>query len=102
MKFFKKLDKRRECWNLNYSFILWLNERLKIYKEEASRTVDLNYHKFNWQGKEYTQLQMIDKLIELTDYLIEEERYFDWTDETDKVVKNMLEIFSLIFESLWW
>lgn len=98
----KKQKLREECWNVNWQFVLWLNQHLKIYKDDALHYVDLEYHKFEYQGQEYTQLQLIDKLIEITDWLIADERYFDWTEETSNKTNEMLNIFVLIFESLWW
>ena len=79
----KKKKISKECWNLNYSFILWLKERLPVYVEEASKVVNLEYHKFNFRGEEYTQLQLINKMIELVNYLTEDENYILY-------VKNIL------------
>ena len=98
----RKKRLREECWNVNYSFILWLNEHLKIYKEDASRYVDLTHHKFTYKGKEYVQKEIIDKLIELTDNLIRDEHYFDLLKETDDMVDEMLDLFVLVFPALWW
>jgi len=92
----------RECWNLNYEFIVWLKEHLSVYVKEASKMVDLEYHKFNHRGEEYTQLQLINKMIELADYLVEDERYFDWDPVPQEKVEELLEIFKLTFPSLWW
>ena len=43
----------RDTWSLDYSFYLWLYERTKMFLEVAS--IDLNCHKFDFKGKEYTQ-----------------------------------------------
>ena len=51
MCWFKKKKISRECWNLNYSFILWLKDRLPIYVKEAGQIVDLEYHIFNYKGE---------------------------------------------------
>ena len=64
--------------------------------------VDLEYHKFNYRGEEYTQLQLINKMIELTNFLVEDERYFDWDPVPQEKVEELLEIFKLTFPSLWW
>ena len=101
---FKTRKKRlkEECWNINYSFILWLNEHLKVYKIDAIKYVDLNYHKFNYKDKEYTQLEIIDKLIELTNTLIQDEKYFELKNEVNDIVTEMLDLFVLVFPALWW
>ena len=98
----KKEKISKECWNLNYSFILWLKERLSVYVEEAGKMVNLEYHKFNFRGEEYTQLQLINKMIELVNYLTEDEKYFNLTQESSEKTEELLEIFKLVFSSLWW
>ena len=98
----KKKKISKECWNLNYSFILWLKERLPVYVEEASKVVNLEYHKFNFRGEEYTQLQLINKMIELVNYLTEDEKYFNLTQESSEKTEELLEIFKLVFTTLWW
>ena len=70
-----------ETWNLNYEFILWLNSRFKKYREQAIKVVDLEYYKFEYKDKTYTQLQVIDRIIELTDYIIDNDYYkMMWSD----------------------
>lgn len=98
----KKKKISKECWNLNYSFILWLKERLPVYVEEASKVVNLEYHKFNFRGEEYTQLQLINKMIESVNYLTEDEKYFNWSQESGEKTEELLEIFKLVFSTLWW
>lgn len=54
----------KEVWNLDISFAEWLFEMLKEYKKEAIGIVDLKYRKIKSNGKEYTQLEAIDYIIE--------------------------------------
>ena len=98
----KKKKISKECWNLNYSFILWLKERLPVYVEEAGKMVNLEYHKFNFRSEEYTQLQLINKMIDLVNYLTEDEKYFNLTQESAEKTEELLEIFKLVFSTLWW
>lgn len=89
-------------WNLDYELIVWLNKNLKVFYENASEVVDLTFHKFMYKGKEYTQEQLILKLIDITNYLKKE--YFNIIKP--KVVirktKEMFDILKLIFFTLWW
>lgn len=76
----KTLAKRklhRECWNLDNSFVKWLHEHLVIYLHDASRIVDLDYHTFEHRGKTYTQKQLIEMLIRLTNEFIKSPLYPD-------------------------
>ena len=65
----KNLEISRDCWNLNYSFITWLNERLPVYKEEAGKHIDLSYHNFTYKGERCSFAQLIDRMIELVSEL---------------------------------
>ena len=98
----KKQKLIEETYSLDYSFVKWLNTHLKVYLEYALKYIDLEFHKFNYKGKEYTQLQMINKLIEITDYLVDEDTYFNWEEKTFEYIKEMLDIYALIFNSLSW
>ena len=54
---------RKECWDLDSAFLKWLKEHLIVYLKEASKVVDLNWHKFQYKGEELTQEQIIKKNI---------------------------------------
>ena len=89
-------------WNLDYELIVWLNKNLKVYYENANEVVDLTFHKFKYKSKEYTQEQLVLKLINITDYLNKE--YYN-LQEPQKVIDNineMFDILKLIFYTLWW
>ena len=94
-----------ETWNLNYEFILWLNSRFKKYREQAIKMVDLEYYKFEYKDKIYTQLQIIDRIIELTDYIINNDYYeMMWSDiEHLEAMKNeIFDLFKMSFGAMWW
>lgn len=101
---FKSRKKRisEECWNLDYELAKWVNEHLKVYKKEASEIVDLNFYKFHYRGKEYTQSQIIDLLIETTDFLIEDIDYFSAGIELNKAKNKMYDLLKLVHWTLWW
>ena len=94
-----------ETWNLDYEFIKWVNSRFKKYKEKASKIVDLEFHRFEYESKEYTQLQLIDRVIELTDEILTDEYWNLIYTDAERLEKNkdeVLDIFKLIFFSMWW
>lgn len=89
-------------WNLDYELIVWLNKNLKTFYENANEVVDLTFHKFKYKGREYTQEKLIEKLIDITDYL--KKNYFK-LEEPEKMVKKVKEMFDIlkkIFFTLWW
>ena len=112
MRIVTKKKLREECWNLDYELIEWLNEHLKIYKEDAGRVVDLEFKKYKHKKKEYTQLEIINKLIEITNSLLNDEPYSDnlYTElisvkEVQKICAKkdeMYDLLKLVHWDLWW
>ena len=67
--------------------------------------VDLEYYKFEYKDKIYTQLQVIDRIIELTDYIIDNNYYeMMWSDiEHLEAMKNeIFDLFKISFSAMWW
>lgn len=54
----------RATWSLNLHMTEMLYERILMYKEKASEIVNLEYHTFEFEGETFTQLEMIDLIIE--------------------------------------
>lgn len=94
----------RETWSLNYTMNLFLYERLCMYKEIASKCIDLKYHKFTYKGTELTQLECIDRMIEglrldltLGDYDKKRE-----DKEISELIEDVYPIYALCKDALWW
>lgn len=94
----KKVSK--ECWNLDYSFYKWLNEHLKVFKKEASKIVDLEYRQFEYGGRKWTQMEIIDRLIFLSGQLILD--YFDWGDFSYEYDDQLHDLWKLVCRYMWW
>ncbi len=90
----------RETWNLDYTFITWVYERFSMYKDIGSEVVDLEYHKFTVEGKEYTQLQLINIILELCEFLLKNDD--SWKEEYYAVYSELLKLFSVIIPAMWW
>lgn len=89
-----------ETWNLDYEFIKWVNSRFKKYKEKAGKIVDLEFHRFEYEGKEYTQLELIDKVIKLSNEYIDTNLLSE--DKLNSIKDEIFDIFKLIFWTMWW
>lgn len=101
----REYDKEKETpidWNLDYELIVWLNKNLKVYYENANEVVDLTFHKFKYRGKEYTQEQLIKKLIDTTDFLKKNYYILDNPKKIIRKTKEMFDILKIIFFTLWW
>lgn len=91
----------RETWGLYDTYFYWLYERLMKYNEV--NCVNTSHHKFNIKGKEMTQQECIDRMIELCKNYITYD-FADFKDE-DRMRKESEEVFDILKEciwSLWW
>ena len=86
-------------WNLNHEFIKWVNYWFKRFKEEAE--IDLTFHKFKYNNKEYNQIEIINRIRELTDYI--DLDFYDFSDEERaESVEEVFDLFKTVFWAMWW
>ena len=91
----------RELWNLDRTFYLWLYERLKRYKEVASEIIDLEYHKFKFKGKEYTQIGIIDEIIKRLEFYFKND-VTDFTEEQKESVNDIAFLWATVLPARWY
>jgi len=62
----------RETYEIYPRFAEWLYSRLMMYREAAAEIgkVDLTYHTCEFEGKTYTQIEAIDKVLKWTRYFL--------------------------------
>lgn len=97
----RKYDERTPIdWNLDLEFIIWLNKWFKEYKKNASKVVDLEYRKYKYKDIEYTQKQIIDRIIELTEDC--KKKWFEISQDKEDKVNEIFDLFRLVFWSMWW
>lgn len=90
-----------ETYDLEYYMIKWLNEHLKAYLKYASNVIDLEYHKFKHKGKILTEKQVIERLIEITDFIIKDNNYFHF-DNITKLTDEMYDLLKKAGRCIWW
>lgn len=91
----------RETWALDNTFYCWLYERLRAYQDWSC--VNLDFHKFEYKGKEYTQGQLIaEMIVRLRWYFENEEENLSWTDKDYEFVHEIEQIWALVLPSMWW
>ena len=84
----EKLILKEECWNLDYSLM-----------------VALDRINFKYKRKEYTQREIIERLIAITNVLIDEDTYWGYEGDYKLVLKlkdEMYDLLKLSHFSLWW
>lgn len=94
----------RETWNLYYTIDLLMYERLCAYKEIAEKCIDLDFHKFDFNGETLTQRECINRMIKGLEYelLLDD---FDERRNDENIKKSMDEvykIYAICNRSLWW
>lgn len=90
----------RETWALDHSFYCWLYERLKMYVEASC--VDLEYHKFEYEGEILTQQECIDRMIKGCETAFNQEDDWNISDEDWKVINDVGHIWALVLPAMWW
>lgn len=88
----------RETWDLSFTFVCWLYERCVMYRERAS--IDMEYHKVDICGKEFTQKECIDKIINNCEIIIKEEGVY--SDCCVKAMEEILDIWKEVIYFMWW
>lgn len=93
-----------ETWDLDYSFICWLTERVERYKEVAERGIDLTFNTFQYKGKKYTQKELINLLLKQCEkYFSNEDDYFPKTLPYENEIWNEInDIWKVLGPSMWW
>ena len=95
----------RETWCLSHIFVEWLYSHCMMYKERASEMIDLTWHKLEYNGKEYSQLEAIDYIIKCTKAYLTEIDEESWTDKEIKLlekVQDATRLWAVLFPFMWW
>lgn len=90
---------QRETWALDYTFYLWLYQRLKMYNEV--NIIDTSFYTFEYNGQKFTQQECIDKMIEGCKIFITKEHTEMTVEEQDKI-KDVTRIWALCIDKMWW
>ena len=106
MRIVTKKTIKKECWNIDYELIKWLNEHFKIYLRDSKSIVDLSFYKYKYKKKEYTQEEIIKRLIDITDIFLDdywlEKQDLDYCKELDGLKNEMYDLLKLVHWNMWW
>lgn len=92
-----------ETYSLDYTWYLWLYERLKMFRKYATKTVDLTESMYEYDGNKYSLLELIDKMIHRLEYRLNPKFSYDDLDENDvKYVNEIMGIWAVVCNSMWW
>ena len=75
MKRWEKQRKRygfdeRETYEVYTVYAEWLYSHLMMYRKKASGVIDLTYHSIEFEGRTYTEIEAIDRVLKWTGYFL--------------------------------
>lgn len=85
-----------ETYNLDYTFCMWLYERLNMYLKVADRIIDLDFHKISIDKKTQTLKEWIKELIEKCKAVLQA------TDTRDEAITEIANVWAEIVGYMWW
>ena len=72
----------------------WLHVHTIEYLKAGSRIINLDYHKFEYEGKTKTQKEMIELLIDIAKSTIGE--------YADEQFAKLMNIWAIVHTAMWW
>ena len=92
----------RECYCVYSIYAEWLYSHLMMYREKASRTVDLTYHTIEFEGKTYTQIEATDKIIKWIRYFLKNQSDMDKEEKSIEKLQKATRLWSELLPYTWW
>ena len=95
----------REVWDLDFSFYCWVYERVRMYLERSQQIVNLHdkTNSYLWQGEEFSQFDLMQELLaRLELYFKDEQNYWVKTEQEERMVKEIGEIWAVLLPGMWY
>jgi len=89
----------RDTWGLDYTLILLIYPRLKMYNE--INIIDTSFHKVEYEDKKYTYQECIDKILEGFEIYLTKNQ-LDLNKEEENKINDAVILLSKIWWLLWW
>lgn len=87
-----------ETWNMDRIFCEWLYSHCKMYLEITDGKVDLEFHCVEIDGEGVTQLECIQRIIELTGEALTGSD----AEEATRQLREAILIWAEVFPLMWW
>lgn len=88
----------RETWGLDYSIIIFIYTRLKMYNE--INCINTDFHKYTYENKEYTMQECIDCILKSFEVYLKKHSWI--LKEEVKDFNIAWDLLGLIIYDLWW
>lgn len=90
---------QRETWGLDDTILIFLYERLMMYKEK--NILDLTFHQREYKGKTMNMEEALDLMIEGCRIAVLK-HISERNNEDREKVKRVFELLAIWYEELWW
>lgn len=91
----------RDTFSMEYTLAAWLYERLRYFQSDEHVCIDLNYHTFDIDGEELTQLQCIDRMIEDCKIILISDDFTEF-DKMEAAKNDLFMVLSKVYWAMWW
>lgn len=114
---YAKFDSR-DTYNMDFTLVAWLYERLRYFQDEASKTIDFDQplgifgEQVLIDGKEVTLRQCIDRMVEDCKVILLFDNGVDFDDYkaehqyvlsvVDPAKDDLFKVLSKVYWSMWW
>lgn len=97
----------RDTYNLDYTLVCWLYERLRYFQDEASKVINFEYHTFEVDGESLTQRQCIDRMVKDCETIILYQEYAASADDQEWIKvqaakDDLFKVLGIAYWSMWW
>lgn len=92
-------------WSFDNYFSRWLYCYLKDYFKDAEKVVDLDFYHFEFKGKDYTQKEAIEKILNTLEiFITEKDNVFDLKEERKMIedYQDAIRLLAEILPAIWW
>lgn len=91
----------RDTYEFFHTLTCWLYERFRYFQEGTC--IDLNFHKFDIDGKELTQAQCIQRMVDDCKIIMVGDL---WDDEEaqkmEEAKDDLFKVLSKVYWAMWW
>jgi len=92
----------RETYEVFDIYAEWLYCHLRMYRKKASKVIDLTYYAIEFEGKTYTEIEAIDKILKWTKYFLKNRDNLDKKDKAMEKLMKASRLWSELLPYAWW
>lgn len=93
----------RDTYNMDYTLIAWLYERLRYFQDHASKVVNFDFHTFEIDYENLTQRECIDRMVEDCAVILKTDLWGNEDfEKIDAAKEDLFKILSKVYWAMWW